>query len=115
MINKELEESISNINSDVLCWNSPRCYPRGSPDGWIGRIEVWATKNFIKDKITGRVDIVCRIFKKTAKKLKLKSQDLDVVLKVLQVVGSNFYKTYRYLPQEDSLKKLRWFINEGDI
>ena len=36
-----------------------------------------ATKNFLKDKITGRVDIVWRIFKKTTKilKLKLKSQD----------------------------------------
>ena len=33
------------------------------------------TKLFIKDKITGRVDIFWRIFKKTTKKLKLKSQD----------------------------------------
>ena len=29
-------------------------------------------ENFIKDKMTGRVDIVWRIFQKTAKKLKLK-------------------------------------------
>ena len=35
LINKEIEESISN-NFDVLCWNSPRCCPRSSPDdGWI--------------------------------------------------------------------------------
>ena len=33
LINKEIE-SISN-NFDVLCWNSPRCCPRSSPDGWI--------------------------------------------------------------------------------
>ena len=31
LINKEIE-SISN-NFDVLCWNSPRCCPRSSPDG----------------------------------------------------------------------------------
>ena len=30
-------------------------------------------KNFIKDKMTGRVDIVGRIFEKIAKKSKLKS------------------------------------------
>ena len=35
-------------------------------------LEVWATKNFIKDKMTGRVDIVRCIFEKTAKNLKLK-------------------------------------------
>ena len=34
LINKDIEESISN-NFDVLCWNSPRCCPRGSTDGWI--------------------------------------------------------------------------------
>ena len=33
LINKDIE-SISN-NFDVLCWNSPRCCPRSSPDGWI--------------------------------------------------------------------------------
>ena len=33
LIKKEIE-SISN-NFDVLCWNSPRCCPRSSPDGWI--------------------------------------------------------------------------------
>ena len=32
-------------------------------------------KNFIKDQITGRVDIVGHIFEKMSKKLKLKSQD----------------------------------------
>ena len=35
-------------------------------------LEVLATKNFIKDKMTGRVNILWRIFEKTAKKLKLK-------------------------------------------
>ena len=35
-----------------------------------------ATQNFIKDKITGRVDILWRIFEKIAKKkLKIKSQE----------------------------------------
>ena len=38
-------------------------------------LEVWTTKNVIKVKITGRVDIVRCIFEKTAKKLKLKSED----------------------------------------
>ena len=33
LINKEIE-TISN-NFDVLCWNSPRCCPWSSPDGWI--------------------------------------------------------------------------------
>ena len=33
LINKG-KESISN-NFDILCWNSPRCCPRSSPDGWI--------------------------------------------------------------------------------
>ena len=32
-------------------------------------------KNFIKYKMTGRVDIILRIFVENAKKLKLKSQD----------------------------------------
>ena len=32
-------------------------------------------KKFIKDKMTGRVDIVWRTLEKTAKKFKLKSQD----------------------------------------
>ena len=38
-------------------------------------IEVRATKNVMKDKMTGRVDIVRRIFEKIAKNYKLKSQD----------------------------------------
>ena len=64
LINKEIE-SISN-NFDVLCWNSPRCCPRSSPDGWIRFLlyktlkftkctKVWATKIFIKDKMTGKL------------------------------------------------------------
>ena len=41
-------------------------------------IEVWTTKNFKKDKMTGSVDIVtmAHFLLKIAKKLKLKSQDL---------------------------------------
>ena len=38
MINKEIESTL-NFNFDVLGWNSPRCYPLGSPGGWI-----WFTK-----------------------------------------------------------------------
>ena len=37
-------------------------------------IEVLATKNVIKDKMAGRVDIFRRIFEKIAKKSKLKSK-----------------------------------------
>ena len=37
--------------------------------------EVRATKIFIKDEITGRVDILGRIFEKIAKKLKMISQN----------------------------------------
>ena len=37
--------------------------------------EVWDTKQLIKDKMTGRVDIIWRIFEKIAKKLKWKSQN----------------------------------------
>ena len=43
---------------------------------------------------------------------------LDVLLEFLQVVGSKFlfFKTCRYLPQEDSLKNYNdCLINEGDI
>ena len=35
----------------------------------------FTTKNFIKDEMTGRVDILWRIFEKIAKKLKMKSQE----------------------------------------
>ena len=35
--------------------------------------KVRATQNFIKDKMTGRVDILWHIFEKIAKKLKMKS------------------------------------------
>ena len=38
-------------------------------------IEVWAAKNVIKDKMTGRIDILWRIVEIIAKKFKLKSQD----------------------------------------
>ena len=38
----------------------------------VEALEVRASKSFIKDEMTGRVDIVQRIFEKTAKKLKLK-------------------------------------------
>ena len=37
--------------------------------------KVRATQHFIKDKMTGRVDILRRIFEKSAKKLKMKSQE----------------------------------------
>ena len=33
---------------------------------WV--LEDWATKNFIKDEMTGRVNILWHIFEKTAKK-----------------------------------------------
>ena len=33
-------------------------------------LKVWATKNFIKDKMTGRVDILWCIFENIAKKYK---------------------------------------------
>ena len=36
-------------------------------------VEVWATKNVIKDKMTRRIDLLLRIFYKIAKKFKLKS------------------------------------------
>ena len=32
-------------------------------------IEVWATKNFINDKMPGRFDIICFILENIAKKL----------------------------------------------
>ena len=35
LVDKQRIESISNFNIDVLCWNSPKCCPRGSPDGCI--------------------------------------------------------------------------------
>ena len=38
------------------------------------KIKVRATQNLIKNKMTGRVHILCRIFEKNAKKLKFKSQ-----------------------------------------
>ena len=66
--------------SNFLVRTSPRCCSRGSPGGWIkisdGDIklynnlevlEVWATKKFIKDKMTARVDILWCIFDRTAK------------------------------------------------
>ena len=34
-------------------------------------LEVWDTKNFIKDKMAGRVDILRRIFEKIGKKVKI--------------------------------------------
>ena len=34
-------------------------------------LEICASKKFIKDEITGRVDIVWSIFEKTAKKVKI--------------------------------------------
>ena len=34
-------------------------------------LEVWATKNFIKDEMTGRVDIVGCILEKNCKKVKI--------------------------------------------
>ena len=37
---------------------------------WL--IEVWATKKFIKDQMTGKVDIVWRIVEKNCKKIKFK-------------------------------------------
>ena len=33
LINKEMESKSNNFY--VLCWNSPRCCPRSSPDSWI--------------------------------------------------------------------------------
>ena len=41
---------------------------------WNSTKNVRATQNFIKDKMVGKVDILCRIFDKSAKKL-MKSQD----------------------------------------
>ena len=38
-------------------------------------VKVLATKKFITDKMSGRVDIHTRIFEKIAKNLSLKSQD----------------------------------------
>ena len=31
LVDKQEIESILNFNIDVLCWNLPRCCPRGSP------------------------------------------------------------------------------------
>ena len=42
--------------------------------------EQQATQNFIEDKMTGRVDILWRIFEKIAKKLKMKSQEWKNVI-----------------------------------
>ena len=50
LINKEIKESISN-NFDVLCWNSPRCFPWGSPDGWI-RFLFYKTCRWISFNLT---------------------------------------------------------------
>ena len=54
--------------------------------------KVRATKNFIKDKMTGRVNIILRIFEKIAKKLKMKSQEQKNV--VLVNLSENFPKIY---------------------
>ena len=43
--------------------------------GEKGALEVWATKNVIKDKRTGSVDIFCCTFEKIKKMLKLKTWD----------------------------------------
>ena len=57
LINKEIE-SLSN-NSDILCWNSPRCCPRSSPDGWI---RFFSTK--LGDRYNRKIDITGRFTEK---------------------------------------------------
>ena len=42
--------------------------------------KVRATQNFIKDKMTGRVDILWRIFEKVTKKFQMKSQERENVV-----------------------------------
>ena len=50
-------------------------------------VEAWATKMFIKDKITGRVDIVYGTLVKIVKKLNLKSQDPKKCLNVFRQIN----------------------------
>ena len=42
---------------------------------WLSTLKVLAAQNFIKHKMTGRVDILQCILEKNAKKLKMKSQE----------------------------------------
>ena len=59
--------------------------------------KVLATQNFIKDKMTGRVDILWPIFKKIAKKLRIKSQErktsflVDLSENVLKILKMFFW------------------------
>ena len=57
-------------NFDPTTWRTSRTTSR-----WRLTQKVRATQNFIKDKMTGRVDILWCIFEKIAKKLKMKSQE----------------------------------------
>ena len=44
---------------------------------WLSTQKVWATQNFKKEKMTGRVDILRRIFDKNEKKLKWRQFNLS--------------------------------------
>ena len=68
-------------------------------------LEDWATKIFVNNKIK----------RKYKKRKNWVEGHLDVVLEVLQVVGSNFFfEICRYLPLEDSLKRLGWLLLLND-
>ena len=57
-------------NFDPTTWRTLRTTSK-----WRSTQKIRATEHFIKDEITRRVDILWRISKKIAKKLKMKSQE----------------------------------------
>ena len=96
------EKIILNLDFDLPCRTSPRRCSRGFPDGWI----FYKIDDFLENYEDCFYLISISTF--------LVELYLDVVHKVRLVIGFEFLanKTCRYIPKEDSLKKLWWLINK---